>query len=327
MKCVNLRPANGLRGPGDQFTQMHKTPFLHASRILSALVAGVALLVLTGCNFQITNLTPGTVPANPSQIYTITASFRPTSSQIDPESIVPRIIIDGSVYKMNKSIAGSDIWEFEYQIPAGRASASYYFICEFSAKNSSSSVPNEVTSELQTMNITGRYVIRSEATRAPVGSRVSVLGAGFTTADLVYFNSTPTRTVFESPSSLSFFVPAVAPGNTYRLSIMNSLAGNLDVGTFRVDAISFSVSPSAIFLRQGEQQALTFTIPGPAPAGGMLIDVRTDVPDSIIMPEVMVPANATSVTVPVQGGKAGTGSLFFTSSAGESSVAVTVTAK
>ena len=59
----------------------------------------------------------------------------------------------------------------------------------------------------------------------------------------------------------------------------------------------------------------------------MLIDVRTDVPDSIIMPEVMVPANATSVTVPVQGGKTGTGSLFFTSSAGESSVAVTVTAK
>ena len=83
----------------------------------------------------------------------------------------------------------------------------------------------------------------------------------------------------------------------------------------------------ALALRSGEQQALTFTIPGPAPAGGMLIDVRTDVPDSVIMPEVMVPANATSVTVPVQGGKPGSGSLFFTSSAGESSVAVTVTAK
>ena len=294
---------------------------------MSALAATVALLVLTGCNLTITNLTPDTVPANPSQIYTITASFHPTNGQIDPATIAPRIIIDGSAYKMTKSSAGTDIWEFEYQIPAGRSAASYYFICEFGAKNSPGGPPSEMYSELQTMKIAGRYVIRSEATRAPVGSRVSVLGAGFTTADLVYFDSTPTRTVFESPSSLSFFVPAVAPGHTYKLSVVNSLAGNLDVGTFRVDAISFSVSPAALVLRAGEQQALTFTIPSPAPAGGMLIDVRTDVPDSVIMPEVMVPANATSVTVPVQGGKPGTGSLFFTSSAGESSVAVTVSAK
>lgn len=306
---------------------MHKTPFHHASRILTALAAAVTLLVLTGCNFTITNLTPDTVPANPSQIYTITASFHPKSSQIDTASISPRIIIDGSVYKMTKSAAGTDLWEFDYQLPAGRTTASYYFICEFSAINSSSNVPNEITSELQSMKVAGRYVIRAEATRAPVGSRVSVLGAGFSTADIVYFDSTPTRTVFESPSSLSFFVPAVAPAHTYRLSIVNSLAGNLDVGTFRVDSISFAVSPSALYLRQGEQQALTFTIPSPAPAGGMLIDVRTDMPDSVIMPEVMVPANATSVTIPVQGGKPGTGSLFFTSSAGESSVAVTVTGK
>lgn len=287
----------------------------------------VTLLVLTGCNLTITNLTPDKVPANPSQIYTITASFRPTSSQVDPASISPRIIIDGSAYKMTKSSVGTDIWEFEYQIPAGRTSATYYFICDFTSKENPGGPPTEMYSELQTMQIAGRYVIRSEATRAPVGSRVSVLGAGFTTADIVYFDSMPTRTVFESPSSLSFFVPAVAPGRTYKLTVMNSLAGNLDVGTFRVDAISFQVSPAALVLRQGEQQALTFTIPSPAPAGGMLIDVRTDVPESVIMPEVMVQAGNTSVTVFVQGGKPGNGSLFFTSSAGESSVAVTVSGK
>lgn len=294
---------------------------------MSALAATLTLLVLTGCNLTITNLTPDTVPANPSQIYTITAAFHPTSSQIDETSIAPRIVIDGSVYKMNKSTAGSDLWEFEYQLPAGRSAATYYFICEYNAKNNPGGTPSEMTSELQNMRIAGRYVIRSEATRAPVGSRVSVLGAGFTTADLVYFDSAPTRTVYESPSALSFFVPAVAPSRTYKLSIVNSAMGNLDIGTFRVDAISFQVSPAALSLRQGEQQALTFTIPAPAPAGGMLIDVRTDVPESVIMPEVMVPANATSVTIPVQGGKPGSGSLFFTSSAGESSVAVTVTGK
>src|SRR5258708_6659432 len=303
---------------------MHKTPFLHASRIFSAIAAALLLLVLSGCNLTITNLTPETVPQNPSQIYTITASFRPTGSQIDASSIAPRIIIDGQSYKMTKNSVGNDIWEFDYQLPAGRASASYYFICDFHALNSP--VNNEVYSELQTLKIAGRYVIRSEATRAPVGSRVSILGAGFTTQDLVYFGMTPTRTVFESPSSLSFFVPAVEPGRTYKLSV-KGLGSDLDVGSFRVDAISFQVTPSAVVLRQGEQQALTFTIPNPAPAGGMLIDVTTDVPDSIVMPEVMVAAGQTSVTVPVQGGKPGSGSLFFRSSAGESSVAVTVTAK
>jgi hypothetical protein len=292
---------------------------------LPALAAALVALVLTGCNLTITNLTPTTVPANPSQIYTITASFH-ANSQVEPSSIAPRIIIDGSAYPMTKSSAGSDLWEFDYQLPAGRDNARYYFICEYSGKGNSGGTTTELNSEMQTLRIAGRYVIRPEATRAPVGSRVSILGAGFATTDLVYFDQTPARTVFESPSSLSFFVPAVAPGHTYKLSIVN-VGGSLDVGTFRVDAISFAVSPAALYLRSGEQQALTFTIPSPAPAGGMLIDVRTDVPASIIMPEVMVPANATSVTVPVQGGQAGSGSLFFTSSAGESSVAVTVTAK
>jgi hypothetical protein len=306
---------------------MQKTPSLHASRFFPAALFAALLLILSGCGLTITNLTPGTVPANPSQIYTITASFQPKSGQIDPNSITPRIVIDGTAYKMTKSPAGTDIWEFDYQLPAGRAGATYYFICEYSAKDDTRGIPNEVFSELQTMKIAGRYVIRAEATRAPVGSRVSVLGAGFTPADIIYFDSTPTRTVFESPSSLSFFVPALPPGRTYRLSVANSVAGSLEVGTFRVDAISFQVSPGALTLRQGEQQALTFTIPGPAPAGGMLIDVRTDIPESVIMPEVLVPAGQTSVTVPVQGGKPGSGSLFFTSSAGESTVAVTVTGR
>jgi hypothetical protein len=302
---------------------MHKTPLTHASRIFSAIAAALMLLVLTGCNLTITNLTPETVPQNPSQIYTITASFR-ASSQVETATIKPRIIVDGQAHPMSRSSVGIDIWEFDYQLPAGRTTASYYFICDYSTRGSS--VSQELYSELQHLNIAGRYVIRSEASRAPVGSRVSILGAGFSTFDIVYFDDTPTRTVFESPSSLSFFVPAVEPGRTYKLSVRGS-GSNLDVGSFRVDAISFQVTPAAVVLRSGEQQALTFTIPQAAPAGGMLIDVTTDIPDSVVMPEVMVPANANSVTVPVQGGKPGTGSLFFRSSAGESTVSVTVTAR
>ncbi|MBI3884653.1 MAG: cell surface protein [Opitutae bacterium] len=305
---------------------MHKTTLPHASRIFPALAALTALLFFSGCaSMTITNLTPDKVPANPSQIYTITASFHTDNSNIAPASIKPRIIIDGSSYPMTKSTVGGDIWEFDYQLPTGRTVGSYYFLVDYASKVGQGVGPTiEASSELQTIRIEGRYVLRPEATRAPMGARVSVLGAGFTPQDVVYFETTPTRTVFESPSSLSFFVPAVEAGKNYRLHIGGG-GGDLAVGSFRVDAISFDVSPSSLRLRSGEQQALTFTIPNPAPAGGMLIDVTTDAPESIVMPEVMVPAGQTSVTVAIQGGKPGSGSLFFKSSAGESSVPVTVT--
>ncbi|MEO6996020.1 MAG: IPT/TIG domain-containing protein [Lacunisphaera sp.] len=305
---------------------MQKTPLFHASRIFPALFALFTLLAFSGCKFTITNLTPGTVPQNPSQIYTITASFRSDSDRVVKSSIQPRIVIDGQAYKMSQSDVRSDIWEFDYQIPAGRAAASYYFICNYRVEGSANPEAVEIYSDLQTMKIVGRYVLRPEANRAPVGSRVSVLGAGFTPTDVVYFDSTPTRTVFESPSSISFFVPAVPPAQNYKLTVVGA-GSTLDVGMFRVDAISFQVSPSAVVLRSGEQQAVTFTIPTEAPAGGLVIDVTTDVPESVIMPEVNVPAGQTSVTVPLQGGKPGIGSLFFKSSAGENSISVTVTGK
>ena len=115
------------------------------------------LLFLSGCNMTITNLTPETVPQNPSQIYTITASFRP-SQQVETATIRPRIIIDGQAYTMNRSPVGTDIWEFEYQLPAGRTNATYYFICDYKTKGSSDS--QDLYSELQTLNVAGRYVIR-----------------------------------------------------------------------------------------------------------------------------------------------------------------------
>ena len=121
-------------------------------------------------------------------------------------------------------------------------------------------------------------------------------------------------------------MPAVTPAHTYRLTVRGAGA-TLDAGTFRVDAVYLQVYPSALYLRTEETQEVTFTIAQPAPAGGMLIDVSTDVAESVIMPEVIIPAGGTSVSVPVKGAKPGTGSLFYRSSAGEGSVTVSVSAK
>jgi hypothetical protein len=304
---------------------MQRFSSLLSGRTLRLSAVLIAVLALTGCQtLMITNMTPDNLPANPSQIYTITASFEPGSRTIDPATIQPRIIIDGQSYPMSRNRAADNLWEFEYQLPPGRTSAAYYFIVSFGYKDTAPGASTQnMTSELHRLHVAGRYVIRAEANRAPVGARVSVLGAGFNPADVVYFDLTPTRTVFESPSSLSFFVPAVPTGQSYQLRVSGG-GETLPVGSFRVDALEFTVFPTLLHLRSGEHQALTFTLPQPAPAGGMLIDVTTDVPQSVIMPEVIVPAGQTSVTVPVQGGRPGSGSLYFKSSAGVGSVSITV---
>ncbi|HYC72248.1 MAG TPA: cell surface protein [Opitutaceae bacterium] len=303
---------------------MQQIPQLFAGRrLMSALAAVLALLLLTGCEMTVTNLTPLTLPANPSHIYTISASFVPRQRGIIPESIQPRIIIDGRSFNMTKSGAAANVWEFDYQLPAGRTTASYYFICEYDVQSGSGAAPRDVYSELQTLAVAGRYVLRAEANRAPVGARVNILGAGFTAQDVVYLGNHPTRTVFESPAALSFFVPSVGAGVSYQLQV-NGPSGPLDAGTFRVDATEVTVSPASLELVSGAQQDLTFILPSPAPAGGMLIEVTTDIAASIVMPEVMVPAGQTSATVTITGGQPGTGSLYYKTSAGESSIPVVV---
>jgi hypothetical protein len=165
-----------------------------------------------------------------------------------------------------------------------------------------------------------------EVNRGPVGARVSLLGRGFSTQDVIYFDNVPTRTVYESPNSLSFYVPALDAGRNYQV-MLGSASGNSPVGTFRIDASSLTVAPTALTLRAGETQNLTFSVPNPAPAGGLLLDVTTDVPECVIMPEVIVPAGQTSLSVQVQGGKPGRGTLFLRGyGAGEVTIPVTVTA-
>ncbi len=176
---------------------MQKTPFSHASRIFTALAAVVALFLLTGCELTVTNLTPDTVPANPSQIYTLTVRVTPKTNNVLADSIQPRVIIDGQSINLHKGPGSVDLWEVDYQLPAGRGVATYYFIIDYGVKGGNGSVPREFTTDLQTLNVSARYVLRPEATRAPVGARVSVLGAGFTPRDVVYFDQSPTRTVFE----------------------------------------------------------------------------------------------------------------------------------
>ncbi len=313
---------------------MQNNRLTHARRIFLGL--GTALLLgLTGCQTPaITLLSPNNIQANPSQIYTISARISPHDAGLIANSVVPRIFINQQSYTMVRSPLGNDIFEFDYQVPFRVKEIKYYIVTSYQVVANGLTTTREAWTDVQTVQIVDRYVLSLEVNRGPAGARVAVLGRGFTPQDIVYFETTPVRSVFESPNSVAFFVPDMPGSQNYRVSI-GSAAGQSDVGTFRIDGVSgvagstnelpattlgsatpvmstaaLSASPSSLNLKQGESTALTFTAPITATAGGLLIDITTDVPDSVIMPEVLIPAGSNTVTISVQGGSPGTGTLY-----------------
>jgi hypothetical protein len=306
---------------------MHTNRISPARKILFWLGAALSLALFAGCEFQLTNLTPTTLPENPSQIYTLSLRVTQKASAIVPGSIDAHIVIDGQNLKMNQSPLGPDIFELEYQLPSGRDEMAYYYLVTYQIEAGGQAREREAYTEVIHTKIVRRNVLALLANRGPVGARISVLGRGFTPQDAIYLDTTAARTVFESPNALSFFVPALEANRNYKVAI-NGTSGNSPVGTFRIDPSTLQVSPSSLTLRTGEKQTLTFSVPNAAPAGGLLLDVTTDVPDAVIMPEVVVPEGQTSVSVTIEGGKAGTGSLFLKGyGSGEVSVPVSVTAR
>jgi hypothetical protein len=299
-----------------------------ARQLLPASVAVLALVLLGGCaTMGLSNLTPSSLPENPSGIYTFTLRTTPKSVDVVPESITPRIVVGGQSHDMVKDPSIPGLYEFDYKVPPGNSSLGYYFVVNYQVEGNGVVADRQAYTELEHANVVSRYVLSLEVNRGPVGARIGILGRGFTSQDLVGFDGTPVRTVYESPTSLGFFVPSMAPGKAYHVTVSGS-AGNSDVGTFRIDATDLTVDPASLTLAPGQKQSLTFTVTQPAPAGGMLLDVTTDVPESVIMPEVVVPEGQTSVTVTVEGGKAGSGSLFLKGyGSGEVTIPVTVGGK
>ncbi len=307
---------------------MQTTRISPARKILFCLSAAIGLALLPGCQtVTLTNLTPPALDENPSQIYTFTLRVTPHTNTVVPSSITPHIVLDGKSYDLRRSALGEGLYEFEYRLPPGREDVPYYFLVNYTVEGNNVQTPQETYTELQHASVVRRKVLSLDANRGPVGARISVLGRGFTPQDVILVNGTPVRTSFESPTSLSFFVPAIDPNHNYAVTLQ-SPAGSSPVGTFHIDSSDVTITPQSLNLRTGQREPLTFTLPNPAPAGGTLLDVTTDIPDSVIMPEVLVPQGQSSVTINVEGGKPGTGSLFLKGfGSGEVTIPVTVSVR
>ena len=285
-------------------------------------VMGAALLLLSGCDLTVKNLTPPTFSENPSQTYSITLQVNKRSGVVSADSIQPNIVIDGQIFPMVRSALGDDVYEFDYRLPSGRQNGAYYFLVNYEVSAGTGPKIRDTFTELYEFTVVNRYALTLEVDRAPVGAKVAVLGRGFTPSDTVMVGGMPAQTKFESSTSLSFHVPPVAAGQNHQVT----LSSGLDVGTIRVDPATVRVVPSSLNLAQGESGMLIFSIPAPAPAGGMVINVTTDAPASVVMPEVIVPAGDRSVNVSVQGGQPGNGSLYISVS-GQNEIIIPITVR
>ena len=305
---------------------MHTNRISPARKIIVWLTAALGLALLSGCEtVTLTDLTPKSMAENPSHIYTFSLRVTPRTQTVS--GVTPHIVVDGKSHSMKKSALGEGIYDFEYQVPAGRDKMAYYYLVNYSIEANGTLTPQETYTQVENIQIVSRYVVSLEVNRGPVGARISVLGRGFTAQDVVHLNGTPARTVYESPNSISFFVPPLEPSRNYQVTV-NGAAGNSPVGTFRIDATTVSVSPTSLSLRSGERQSLTFSLPNAAPPGGTLLDIATDVPESVIMPEVIVPQGQTTAAITVEGGKPGAGNLFLKGfGQGELTIPVNVTGR
>jgi hypothetical protein len=318
------------------------------------LISALAALVLAGCNTPaITNLTAPVLPPNPSNIYTITARIKPQASNVVADSTVAKLIIDGNAHKMTKLPDVPDIYEYEFQTPAGTPELRYYFLIEYQVSNLGILRSRTDYSPLQIASIVGRDARGLSANRGPAGARIAVVGRGFTSHDNVYFNDNLARSVYDSTNAISFFVPELPSNQNYTISIGDA-PGRLVIGTFRIDpgaggdsqqtaatshaTINYgaqpgvttttaampiaappvpasqsgelSVSPSEVKIRQSQTVILMFITPEKVSGAPMLIDVTTNIPESVIMPEVYVQPGSNVGKVTLEGGRPGTGHLY-----------------
>jgi hypothetical protein len=287
-----------------------------------------ATLLLAGCNvgdLDISNRTPATLAENHSNVYTISVSVKPRTAHVLTGSIRTNIVIDGQTFPMQQSHLSPDLFEFDYNLPAGRQDATYYLLADYEVDIRGFVKRREQYSTIQSFKLANRFAYSLDVTRAPVGARVGVIGRGFKRTDTITIGGVAAPTSFSSPNSIYFHVPSLRPGQSYMVQ-MSDGESILNVGTLRVDAGTVTVSPSSLTLDSGGRSMLVFSVNAVAPEGGLFIDVTTDAPESIVMPEVVIPPGARSVNVPVQGGRAGRGTLFVEMD-GYNSVSVPVTVR
>lgn len=210
---------------------------------------------------------------------------------------------------MDPAPYGDRLFEYDYQMPGDRSQAKYFFSIRYQEKVDELVKDRDDTTETYTLNVVNRYVLAMEATRGPVGSVIPVVGRGFSRVDRIVIGGTEAPTTVASANALTFAVPPL-PAGDYPVE-WHSGTDVFQIGAFHVDGADLKVTPSMLEFPSGTSAQLTFDMGLPAPEGGLPVAVLTDIPASVVMPDVVIPAGQSSVTVNVSGAATGSGSLHI----------------
>lgn len=273
------------------------------------ILAMFPLAILNGNEIAINNLTPECLPQNPSEIYSINVEILPQSSNVNKDLIKPSVVIDGKSHPMLKGAMGPNTFTFDYKMPSGANIARYYYDVEYESKVFEGTKERGLKSPLYDLKTGNRCASTLDVNRGPVGATIPVSGRGLSSKDTIIFGDTEVQTSFVSPNVITFKVPALAAGRVYDVYLEGN-NGSIPMGEFRIDPSTISADRDTIYLKSHERTTLTLEIDSPAPKGGLELDITTDIPDSIIMPEVIVAEGSKTVNVTIEGGKPGVGSIF-----------------
>ncbi len=274
------------------------------------------LLTLVGCNTAFQDFTPERIPQNPSGIYTFSFTAElPQSTRIEGSERA-QIVINGETFDMVRSSTDDLSFSYEYKMPPGVTEARYYYVITWDYSSGSGTKTATRYSTVETgkvfhARLINRYPIQMVNDRGPAGASIPIVGNGFTSQDVVVIGGTEALTTIHSPNSLEFVVPSLPAGRTYRVALRTG-SGDLSAGFFRVDEAALRIQPQQLTLNSGDMDFLIVETENVAPLGGLYIEAQTDIPQSLIMPEIIIPEGARSVNVNVTAAEPGSGVLVLT---------------
>lgn len=277
----------------------------HALRLVAVVGCGL----LSGCGSQyVTNLTPQTAKRNPSNLYRFTMQCAVNPQKLVPGTFDPLLVIDGQQFPLKEDADIQGLYYYDHELDATRTDAKYYFQVSYEQYRSGTVKSYVRKTPLASFSISGFGSLSLEIDRAPVGSEIRVLGSNFTANNRIRVGDCDAPTELLSENVLSFRVPAVTVGKSYPVSVTVGeemhFAGNL-----LIDSGRFATEPTEISLRVGEKADFTLRSNTPSPSD-LYINVTTDIPNSVIMPEVRLATGEESATVSIEGGEPGKGHLY-----------------
>lgn len=282
---------------------MLKSVFSFSSKIL-------LVLSLAGCSKTLTNVTPDDAQRNPSNLYRFTTQCNIRMNKVIPETLKLSLVIDGEKFPLKAYDLTPSFYYYDHFLDATRTDAKYFFEACYVINNCGKKIERCDKTPLAKFKIREHFCSCLGGERAPISAEVKVLGQGFTAGDLVQVGEYNAVTHFISENVISFQVPNVETGKFYPVYFVSNGEKNF-IGNLLIDQGLLSVDTDSIELNTGDKEEIVILSSMKAGNGGLYVNVTTDIPNSVIMPEVVIPEGEDSVAVEIEGGDAGEGHLYI----------------